>query len=80
MRAAFFGFALLVSGGAMATVLELEDATANSVIEVYEEMREEQVETSGDNGWIHEFEEESVGPEMDHLTTVKRSVAVQEEM
>lgn len=80
MKAVFFGLALLVSGGAMATVLELEDATANSVIEVYEEMREEEVEVGSDNGWIHEFENDHVGSEMDHLSTVKRSVAVQEEM
>ncbi len=78
MKAAFFGFALLVSGGAMATVLEMEDATADSVIEVYEEMREVQVEDPADNAWIHEFEEDSVGSEMDHLTTLKRAPAIEQ--
>ncbi len=70
MKAAFLVFALLVSGGSMATVLELEDGTANSVLEVYEEMREEQVEVTIDNRWIHDFEEDSVGSEMDHLNVL----------
>jgi hypothetical protein len=82
MKAAILGFALLVSGGemAMATVLELEDATAKQVMDVYEEMREEEVVPSSDNGWIHDFEQDHMGSEMDHLTRVKRAVVAQEEM
>lgn len=78
MKAAIMGLALLVSGSALATVVELKDATAKSVLNVYEEMQEQ--EESPDNGWIHSFEDASVGPEMDHLTGLKRAVAVQEEM
>lgn len=77
MKEAVLGLALLMSGSAFATVVELEDATADNVIEVYEEMREEQQEeevgSSPDNGWIHDFEKDSVGSEMDHLTTLKLS-------
>ena len=80
MKAAFIGVALLISGGAFATVVELEDATAKSVIDVYEEMREEEQEVGADNGWIHDFETESVGSEMDHLSELKRTAGAGEEM
>ncbi|MES2526963.1 MAG: hypothetical protein V4598_07735 [Bdellovibrionota bacterium] len=79
MKSVLLIFLLSVSQGAMATVIEMDDGPAESVIEVYEEMREEQQETS-DNGWIHEFEKDSVGSEMDHLSGVKRAVVAQEEM
>jgi hypothetical protein len=79
MKTAFLGIALFISGSAMATVLEMENATTDRVIEVYEEMREEQVEAR-DNTWINEFENENVGSEMDHLKSVKRSAAVSEEL
>jgi hypothetical protein len=78
MKAAFLSFALLMSWGTFASVVELEDATAKSVIDVYQEMREEEVAT--DNSWIHDFEEEHVGSEMDHLSKLKRTAVVQEEM
>lgn len=80
MKEALLGIALLVSGSAFATVVELEDATANNVLEVYEEMREEEQEVGSDNGWIHDFEQDSVGSEMDHLSTLKRTADNLEEM
>lgn len=79
MKSAVLGFVLLISGQAFATVVELEDATANTVIEVYEEMREEE-EAVSDNSWVHEFESDSVGSEMDHLSTLKRTAENYEEM
>lgn len=80
MKLAMLGFVLLVSGSSFATVVELEDATANTVIEVYEEMREEEEAGAGDNSWVHDFESESVGSEMDHLSTLKRTAENYEEM
>lgn len=79
MKSVLFAFLLSVSQGVLATVTELNDGHAESVIEVYEEMREEQQETS-DNGWIHEFERDSVGSEMDHLSGLKRNAIAHEEM
>lgn len=76
MKSAFLASALLLSVNAFATVVELEDATARSVLEVYEEMREEEV--ASDNKWIHDFEEEPVGKEMDHLSDLKRTATVDE--
>ncbi len=79
MKSVLLVFLLSLSQGVLATVTELNDGHAESVLEVYEEMREEQVETS-DNGWIHDFEKDSVGSEMDHLSGVKRNVIAHEEM
>ena len=78
MKSVLITSLLLLSQGVFATVVEME-IPADSVIEVYEEMREEQVETS-DNGWIHEFEKDSVGSEMDHLSDLKQNTIAQEEM
>lgn len=80
MKEAVLGIALLLSGSAFATVVELEDATANNVLEVYEEMREEQEAVGSDNKWIHDFEQDSVGSEMDHLSNLKRTAENLEEM
>lgn len=81
MKKAVLGIALLIlTGTAFATVVEMEDATANNVLEVYEEMREEQEDVGTDNQWIHDFEKDSVGSEMDHMSTLKRTAENQEEM
>ena len=80
MKSAILGLVFFVSSSAFATVIELEDATANNVLEVYEEMREEQQEVGTDNQWIHDFEKDSVGTEMDHLSTLKRTAETQEGM
>lgn len=80
MKNAVLSFSLLLCSSVFATVIELEDAMAKNVIEVYEEMREEQVDVESDNHWIHDFEKESVGTEMDHLTTLKRTIKSQEGM
>ena len=80
MKNAVLSFSLLLCSSVFATVIELEDAMAKNVIEVYEAMREEQVDVESDNHWIHDFEKESVGTEMDHLTTLKRTIKSQEGM
>ena len=79
MKSVLFAFLLSLSQRAIATVIEINDGHANSVIEVYEEMREEQQDTP-DNGWIHEFEKDSLGSEMDHLTSLKKNAILSEEM
>jgi hypothetical protein len=79
MKSALLWGALMVSVTAHASVVELEDATAKNVIEVYEEMREEEVGAT-DNRWIHDFEKEHMGKEMDHLSKLKRTAKNQEEM
>jgi hypothetical protein len=76
MKVAALVTTLLLSANVFATVVEVEDATARNVIEVYEEMREEEV--ASDNQWIHEFEEEHVGKEMDHLSELKRTATLEE--
>lgn len=80
MKSAYLGVTLLLASGAWADVIELEDATARTVIDVYEEMREEEQELAGKNEWIHEFEKDSVGTEMDHLSRLKRTAENLEEM
>ncbi|MFL5785200.1 MAG: hypothetical protein ACJ76H_11355 [Bacteriovoracaceae bacterium] len=79
MKSAFLLGTLLVSVVAHANVVELEDATAKNVIEVYEEMREQEVGAT-DNRWIHDFEKEHMGKEMDHLSRLKRTAETHEEM
>lgn len=70
MKKIILGLAFLsLAPSVLSTVIELEDATAKNVLEVYEEMREEEVES--ENQWIHEFETESIGQEMEHLSTLK---------
>jgi hypothetical protein len=79
MKSAFLWGTLMVSVVAHANVVELQDATAKNVIEVYEEMREEEVGAT-DNRWIHDFEKEHMGKEMDHLSRFKRTAENHEEM
>jgi hypothetical protein len=69
MKSFFMASFLLSSPTIFATVVEM-DVPAESVFEVYEEMREDQQDVP-DNRWIHEFETDSVGPEMDHLSRLK---------
>lgn len=72
MKKVFLGYFLLgLVGAVFATVVELEDATAKNVLQVYEEMREEEEEIEPENQWIHDFESESLGDEMDHLSKLK---------
>ena len=78
MKRVLLVFFLSVSQVAMASVFEMDDASSESVIEVYEEMQEEQQE-SPENGWIHEFEKDSVGTEMDHLSRLKEHSDKEEE-
>lgn len=80
MKEAVLALALLISGSAFATVMELDDSTTNKVLEVYEEMREEEVITGSDNDWIHDFEQDSLGSEMDHLSGLKSANATYGEM
>lgn len=80
MKAAVLAMGLVLAGNTLADVVELEDATAKSVIEVYEEMREEEQDVGSDNQWIHEFEKDSIGTEMDHLSGLRKTAATQEEM
>lgn len=70
MKKIILGMVLLsVAPSVLSTVIELEKATAKNVLEVFEQMREEEV--GSENQWIHEFETESIGREMEHLSTLK---------
>ncbi len=81
MKSAVLGLSLVLSFSAFATVVEIENSSAQKVIEVYEEMQEqEEVGASSDNAWIHDFETEKVGKEMDHLSRLKRTAGNLEEM
>lgn len=80
MKSVFLGVALLITGSCWADVVELEDATTRTVIDAYEEMQEQEEEVGSDNRWIHDFEKDSVGKEMDHLTGLKRTAETHEEM
>jgi hypothetical protein len=51
-----------------ATVVDLQKEPVHQVLDVYEQQREEEAH---DQSWIHSFEEDSLGKEMDHLTKVK---------
>ncbi len=79
MKIVLMLFACLLSQGAISTVVELDDGHAKKVIAVYEEMREEQVDAP-ENAWIHEFERDSLGAEMDHLSRLKVKHRAREEM
>lgn len=79
MKIVLILFICLLSQAAMSTVIELDDGHAKKVIAVYEEMREEQVDAP-ENAWIHEFERDSVGAEMDHLSNLKPKHRVRQDM
>lgn len=81
MKSAILVLSLMFSLSAFASVVEIENSSAQKVIEVYEEMQEqEEVGSSADNAWIHEFETEKVGKEMDHLSRFKRTAGNVDEM
>lgn len=70
MRSTSLVLFILFSLSAGATVVDLEDSAPETVLRVYEEMREEQESIGGENEWIHEFEDAPVGTEMDHLSAL----------
>lgn len=53
---------------AFATVVDLQKEPVRQVLDVYEQQREEEAH---DQRWIHSFEEDSLGKEMDHFAKVK---------
>ncbi len=70
---------LAVAFTAHATVVELNDRNSEQVLEVYEEMREEDLAAHSDNTWIHDFETDKLGKEMDHLQSIKQTALAREE-
>lgn len=58
----------LVPLTAQARVVDLQKHPVQQVLNVYEEQEQAK---APHQGWIHAFEEESLGPEMDHLAKLK---------
>lgn len=62
-----------------AEVISFKDRPVRGVMGIYAQRQEEEAppKESLHQGWIHSFEEEQLGQEMDHLSKLKRNAAPQ---